>query len=122
MKVVTKDQVNTEYSGYNNKLARESGRGIQNATIAMYLPLIDKPPTDYLTMMTALVEAIRFTKEYCQPYRVFTCHQQLYKIVLYIKWTYHEKFQNVIPRHGCMHFLMSFVESIGCLCRVRFNP
>ena len=47
MKAVTKDQVSPEYSGYNTKLARESGRGIQNATVAMYLPLIDKPPTDY---------------------------------------------------------------------------
>ena len=47
MKAVTKDQVNPEYSGYNTKLARESGRGVQNATVAMYLSLIDKPPTDY---------------------------------------------------------------------------
>ena len=66
-------------------------------------------------MMAALVEAIRFTKESCQPYRVFTCDQQLYKIDLDIKWTYHEKFQNVIPRLGGMHFLMSFVRSIRCL-------
>ena len=27
MKAVTKDQVNPEYSGYNTKLARESGGG-----------------------------------------------------------------------------------------------
>ncbi len=79
---ITKDQNSPEDSGFNTKLARESGRGMQNAAIAMYLPLIDKPPTDYSTMMTALVEAIRLTEETCQPYTVFTCDQQLYKIVV----------------------------------------
>ncbi len=62
LKSIIKDQNSPEYSGFNTKLARESGRGMQNATIVMYLPLIDKPPTDYSTMMTALVEAIRLTK------------------------------------------------------------
>ena len=113
MKVVTNDQVNPEYSG-NIKFTRESGRGIQNATIAIHLPLIDKPLKDHLTMMTALVEAICLTEESCQPYTIFTCDQQLHKIVLDIKWTY-EKFQNVISRLGGMHSLMSFVGSIGCL-------
>jgi len=80
----------------------------------MYLPLIDKPPTDYSTMVTSLVEAIRLTEETCQPYTVFTYDQQLYKIVVDIKLTYSEKFVNVIPRLGGMHFLMSFVGSIGC--------
>ena len=84
---------NPEYSGYNTGLTREIGRGIQNATIAMYLLLFDKPPTDNSTVMTALVKAIRLTEETCQPYIIFTCDHQLYKIVLDIKWTYHEKFQ-----------------------------
>ncbi len=39
-----------EYLGYNTQICREQGHAIQPKTRVIYLPLIDKPPTDYATI------------------------------------------------------------------------
>lgn len=60
----------------------------------MYLPLIDAPPTDPSTlMMTALVKAMwltehtmQLTEQTYQLYTVITCSQQVFKILVDIKW------------------------------------
>lgn len=81
----------------------------------MYLPLIDAPPADPSTMMMAHFEAMQRTEQTCQPYIVITCSQQLYKILVDIKWVKATKIANVILRIGEMHFLVSFINSIGKL-------
>lgn len=45
----------------------------------------------------------------------FTCDLQLYRIVVNVKWSYPERFANVILRLDRMHTLMSFVNVIGTL-------
>ena len=54
-------------------------------TQAAYLPLIDMPPSDSDTIMTALHEAKRFTKERGQKNAIFTSDQQLYKVAVEVK-------------------------------------
>ena len=81
----------------------------------MYLPLIDAPPADLSTMMMAHFEAMQRTEQTCQPYTVITCSQQLYKILVDIKWVKATKIANVILRIGEMHFLVSFINGIGNL-------
>lgn len=46
-----------------------------------------------------------------------TCcrYQQLYKVLVDIKWTYPEKFGHFVLRLGGMHFLMTFIWCIGTL-------
>ena len=61
--------------------------------------------------MTAAVKTMQLTEQTGQEYTLMTCDQQLYKILVDIKWAFPEKFKNLIPRLGGMHFLMSF---IGC--------
>ena len=63
-------------------------------------------------MMTAMIEAKRTTNTTGQKHTIFTCDQQLYKLLVNIKWVYPEIFPNFIPRLGEMHVLMSF---IGCI-------
>ena len=114
MKAISTDPDTPEYSGYNTSKARKSGQSLKNSK-TMYVPLIDASPTDSSTMMTALVEAMRLTEETCQPYTVVTCDQQLYKILVDLKWAYPKKFGKVILRLGGMHFLMSFIGCVGNL-------
>ena len=77
----------------------------------MYLPLIDAKPSDPSTMMTAAIKAMELTEWTGQAHTLVTCDQQLYKVLIDIKWELREKFKNLIPRLGGMHLLMSF---IGC--------
>ena len=46
---------------------------------------------------------------------IFTADQQLYKVLVDIKWAYPARFKHFIPRLGGMHLLMSFIGSIGSL-------
>jgi len=112
--VVTKDQV-PEFNGYNTKLAREQGHSIKPHTRAIYRPLIDMSPADPDTMLTAMVNAQEVTNSCGQEVTIFTNDQQLYKVTVGIKWAYPDRFLHFIPRLGGMHFLMSFIGSVGTL-------
>ena len=113
------DVVNTEscpeYNGYNTKITRDEGVSLKPKTRAVYLPLIDMPPSDPDTIMTALHEAKWLTKERGQKKAIFTSDQQLYKIAVDVKWAYPDEFSDVILRLGGMHMLMSFVSAVGTL-------
>ena len=61
-----------EFGGFNTKLSREQGQSAQPATRAIYTPLIDMTPADPDTMMTAMVQAQKLTKECGQEITIFT--------------------------------------------------
>ena len=75
-----------EYNGYNTRQTREQGVSMEPATRAVYLPLIDMPPSDPDTIMTALHEAKRLTNERGQKNAIFTSDQQLYKVAVDVQW------------------------------------
>ena len=104
-----------EYNGYNTALTRKQGQTEKPKTKTAYLPLIDLVPSHPDTIMTAMVEAQKVTHNADQNYVLLTCDLQLYKVVLNVKWAYPERFSDVIPRLGGMHFLMSFIGCIGTL-------
>ena len=60
---VTNNEVCPEYNGYNTTVTRQQGVSMHPKTKAVYLPLIDMTPSDPDTIMTALHEAKRLTKE-----------------------------------------------------------
>ena len=51
-------------------------------TQAVYLPLIDMPPSNPDTVLTALHKAKRLTKERGQKNTIFTSDQQLCKVAV----------------------------------------
>ena len=57
------------------KLSREQGQSAQPATRAIYTRLIDMTPADPDTMMTAMVQAQKLTKECGQEITIFTNDQ-----------------------------------------------
>lgn len=112
---VTTEEGCPEFSGFNTKLSRETGQSLKPKTQAVYLPLIDMPPADPDTMMTAMHEGMRLTNERGQKNLVFTSDQQLYKVAVDMKWSHQDTFSDVIIRLGGMHMLMSFVGAVGTL-------
>ena len=115
IKQVTSEPNTPEFGGYNTRICRTQGHAIKPATRAIYTPLIDMSPANPDTILTAMKEAERLTKEAGQHITIFTCDQQLYRVTLNVIWVYPEQFINFIPRLGGMHMLMSFVGSIGNL-------
>ena len=81
----------------------------------MYTPLIDQKPSDPTTMMTAMLEAQHITRLTGQKHTIFTSDQQLYKVLVDIKWALPESFHYFVQRLGGMHLLMSFIGCIGVL-------
>ena len=104
-----------EFNGYNTALARDQKLDSQPQTKAAYLPLIDMPPANHDTILTAMVKAQTMTKQTGQKFTLFTADLQLYKLVVDIKWAYPDKFSTLFPRLGGMHMLMSFIGSIGSI-------
>ena len=84
----------------------------------MYLLLIDAKSPDPSTMMTAAMKPMGLTEWTGQAHTLITCDQQLYKVLVDIKWEFPKKFKNLIPRFVGMHLLMSF---IGCCATLRTN-
>ncbi len=72
-------------------------------------------PADHDTMLTAMMEGQRLTKDCGQSITVFTNDQQLYRVAVDVTWVYPQKFSQFIPRLGGMHTLMSFVGCVGYL-------
>ena len=102
-----------EFGGFNTKLSREQGQSAQPATRAICTPLIDMTPADPDTVMTAMVQTQKLTKECGQEITIFTNDQQLYKVAVNVTWVYRERFSLLIPRLGGMHLLLSFIGSVG---------
>ena len=104
-----------EFNGWNTKVARDAQRICGAKTHVNFLPLIDMIPSHPDTIKTALCEAIRITKKAGQEWTVFTNDQQLYKVAVQLTWSHTPLFDEVLPRLGGMHFLMSFVGAVGTL-------
>ena len=104
-----------DFHGFNTRATTESGQSTKPKTKLIYTPLIDQTPSDSPTMIATMVEAEKLTNEAGQAYTVFTVNQQLCRVILDIIRTNPQIFSNFIPRIGGMHWLMSFVGSVGIL-------
>ena len=94
-----------EFSGFNTRRFRNAGVSQQHTKSSMYTPLIDEIPSDPTTVLTTLTEAIRLTEETGQEYTILTFDQQLYKLLVFMKWAYPIRFQKVIASLGGIHWM-----------------
>ena len=104
-----------EYFGYSTKERTEKGVSQGKKTKRMYTPIIDLTPSDPSRMVTAVVEGERLTNMTGQIKAIFTADEQLYKVLVDIKWAYPDRFRHFIPCLGGMHLLMNFIGCIGSL-------
>ena len=75
---------NPETSEYSDSL-RELGALKGKKKMAVYTPFIDLTPSDPTTIMTAIIEAKRIENTAGQKHTLFTCDQQLSKLLVNIR-------------------------------------
>ena len=75
---VINDDNTPDFNVFCTKQAREAGQSKKFKTNVLFKPLINKPPSDPSTILTAMYKVKRITKEVGQTFTIFTCDQQLY--------------------------------------------
>ena len=81
-------------------------------TNTLYFPLISKTPADVLTILTVISEVEIVTRDGGQEVSVFTCDQQLYRVLLDVIWVNSERWIRFYPRIGEMHWMIGFTGYI----------
>ena len=116
IKEITESTGVPDYGGYNAKLTREKGELNEKSSI-VFTPLINKKPSDKSTIYTAMCNLEEATINAGQNVTLMTCDQQLFRVMVDIKWTDPERWKNLYPRLGGMHWLVSFIGSVGKLMK-----
>lgn len=106
-----------DFGGYNTQKMRESNTKINSKSTILYNPLINNTPSDPSTILTAMCDIENTTHQAGQSVTVFTCDQQLFRVTLDIIWDDPARWRDFYPRLGGMHWLMSFIGSIGKLMK-----
>ena len=107
-----------EWYGYNNKLAREKApEVIMPATVYLFGPLIDAPPSHPDTVLTSLLYMKTSLGELGMTCANLSIDMQLYMVGQQVKWWEPDRFKDVILRPGAMHIMMSFLGCIGTLMK-----
>ena len=106
-----------DFAGYNTKQMRESGQITKTKSKLIFRPLINKTLSDPSTMLTAMCDIEDASHQAGQQVTVFTCDQQLYRVIMDIIWEDPVRWKHFYPRIGGMHWLMSFVGAVGKLMK-----
>ena len=104
-----------DFQGFNTNKARITVQATKRKSKITFRQLTDQTPSEPLTILTSMVDAEKVTNAAGQKITVFTEDQQLYSVVLDIMWADHDRWIFFVPRLGGMHWLMSFVCSVGAL-------
>ena len=73
--------------------------------------------SDPSTILTAMCDIETTCKKSGQREAVFTCDQQLYRVTIDFIWNDPSRLTYFYPRIGGMHWLMSFLGSVGKLMK-----
>ena len=106
-----------DFAGYNTKKMRESGQIVKTKSKLIFRPLINKTPSDRSMMLTAMCDTEDASHQAGIQVTVFTCDQQLYRVIMDIIWEDPVRWKHFYTRIGGMHWLMSFVGAVGKLMK-----
>ena len=117
LKSVTGKDLCPEYGGINMTQVRERGKQPEKKTTVLYTQFLDMTPAEPDTMKTAMVHAQHITTLTDQEWAVFTCDQQLYKVVVNIFW--HEPV--LFPKQCSEQYDLSLLllKCVPVFCSVR---
>lgn len=102
--------------GWNGFMEKVTENLEFNRSKIVFLPFILAPPTDYDTIMTALLEASQKSRAHSQKTCFVTFDQPLYmKARDIVQSCPHPELSNVVVRLGGFHLLMSYMGSIGAI-------
>lgn len=103
-----------EWNGFNNQLARSTGI-LKSASIYMFGPLIDAPPSHPDTILTTLTYMQRTLNDMGMMYAHVSIDMQLFAVSKQVCWSKPHSLQNIICHPGGMHIMQSF---IGCIAKL----
>ena len=90
---------------------------IMPATVYLFGPLIDAPPSHPDTVLTTLLYMDTSLGELGMTCANLCIGMQLYMVGQQVKWWEPDRFKDVILRPGAMHIIMSFLGCIGTLMK-----
>lgn len=106
-----------EWNGFNNQLSRSQDI-CKPASIYMFGPLIDAPPSHPDTILTTLTYMQRSLVDMGMTYVHLSIDMQLFVVTKQVCWYQSSQFHNVIAHPGGMHIIQSF---IGCITKLMKN-
>ena len=106
-----------EWNGFNNQLTRSQGI-LKPASLYMFGPLIDAPPSHPDTIITTLVYMQRSLVDMGMTSIHLSIDMQLYIVTKQVCWYHPERFHNVFVHPGGMHIIQSFIGCIAKLMKV----
>ena len=104
-----------DFSGYNTRTTSETGQSLKAKSKVYYHPLINKTLADPSTILTAMCNLEKISKDAGQSFSMLTSNQQLFRVMLYVIWENPPRWVGSVQRIGGMHWIMSFVGSAGKL-------
>ena len=105
-----------EWNGYNNQLARNQVE-LKPASIYMFGPLIDAPPSHPDTILTTLSYMQRSLADMGMADIHVCMDMQLYAVTKQVCWHQPVQFKDVITHPGGMHIIQSFLSCIAKLMK-----
>ena len=105
-----------EWAGYMSRKARQ--RGVSSGpTDYIFGPMVDATPSHPDTVLTTLTFIEKFIHNHGQKHMMVVADMQLFQVIQRIKWSDPDRWNDLIPRPGGMHTLMSFIGCIGTLMK-----
>ena len=89
----------------------------KNKIKVIWKPLINKTPSDPLTILTTMCNTEVISHQAGPQVAVFTCNQQLFRVIIDIMWDDPARWKYFYPHINGMHWLMNFVGSVGKLMK-----
>ena len=112
--IVSEDKC-SKYNGYCYRLSNDQGLSITPKTKIIYMPLLDMVPANPTTLQTSMTQAKILSFKHGRRFCIYTCDQQLYWIAASVLLHNTKLAKDFYLLLGCMHFLMSYIGSIGVL-------
>ena len=106
-----------EWNGFNNQLSRNQGIR-KPASVYMFGPLIDAPPSHPLTILTTLTYMQKSLVDMGMTHVHLSIDMQLFVVTDQVCWYHPMQFHNVIAHPGGMHIIQSL---IGCITKLMKN-
>ena len=107
-----------DFSGYNTRTTRETGQSLKAKSKIYYYPLIliNKTLADLSTILTAMCNLEKISKDAGQSFSMLTCDQHLFRVILDVIWENPPRWVGFVWRLGGMHWIMIF-GSVGKLIK-----
>ena len=105
----------SDFSSYNTRTTRETGQSLKAKSKVYYRSLINKTPVDPSTMLTAMCDLEKISKDASLSFSIITYDKQLFQVMLDVICANPPCWIGLVLRIGGMHWVTSFAGNVGNL-------